>query len=145
MRRRVMWIGTAAVAVALIATGVTVALAQQGQGRRGGQRGMMGDMMYLERTWTAVSFQLECTSEQLEQLRPTYREQLQLRNESIQAAMQAQDFQGVREAIVNCRTALEAKLQEVLTDQQWTKLQQLLAPAMFGGPRGPRGAGGQGQ
>lgn len=149
MSRRVMWVGTAVVAVALIVAGLTVAFGQQGQGRRGGRQGagqwgMRGDMMYLERTWTAVSFQLECTSEQLEQLRPTYRQQLQLRNEGIQAAMEAQDFQGVREAMVNCRSALEEKLQEVLSDQQWTKLQELLSTGMFGGRGGPRG-GGRGQ
>lgn len=53
---------------------------------------MMGAMMYLERTWTAVSFQLDCTSAQLEQLRPTYRNTLNARDAAMKTPVESQDW-----------------------------------------------------
>ncbi len=86
MNRKAMFVGIVVlVAVGLVAATITSSIGQrQGTGTR-------GDMMYLERTWTAVSFQLDCTSEQLAQLRPTYRRALRARDSSVKQAMQAQD------------------------------------------------------
>ncbi len=143
MTRKALFAGLVAVAVlALAAATVTSVFAQQGQGgrgNRGGRGGMMGDMMYLERSWTAVSFQLDCTDEQIGQLRPTYETALSTRAEAIQAAADARDREGFRTAMTECRATLEAALQEVLTDEQWIELQDLMT-ARMGGMR--RGAGG---
>jgi hypothetical protein len=101
--------------------------------------------MYLERTWTAVSFQLDCTSTQLEQLRPTYRNSLNARNAALKAAGEAQDWQAMGKAMQDCKTRLDAKLKTVLSDSQWQKLQQLMQPHMGamrpGGGARPGGGG----
>ncbi|MFQ6131981.1 MAG: hypothetical protein ACE5R4_08100 [Armatimonadota bacterium] len=135
LKKAVLCIGVVSLAVA-----AAVVLAQQPPGGRrpgGGGRGMMGDMMYLERTWTAVSFQLDCTSEQLASLRPTYRNALNARNAALAKAREAGDFEAMGKAIRDCKTRLEAKLKEVLSTQQMTKLQQLMQP-----PRRPGRPGG---
>lgn len=132
------------VSAAMLVTTVGAVLAQDGGGRqgRGGQRGMMGDMYYLERAWTAVSFQLDATPEQVAALTPIFREALLTRNELIQAAIEARDFQSVRTAITDCRTTLETALQEQLTDEQWAKLNELLNARLMGRPPRGDGAGG---
>lgn len=146
MRRRTMvTMLMAMVSVAMVVTLAGEACAQDRggrQGARGGQRGMMGDMYYLERAWTAVSFQLDATPEQIAALTPIFREALTTRNELIQAAIEAQDFAGVQTAISDCKATLQAALQEQLTEAQWTKLDELMNARMMGGrPRGD-GAGG---
>lgn len=127
MNRKAMFVGVVVlVAVGLVAATITSTIGQrQGAGAR-------GDMMYLERTWTAVSFQLNCTSEQLAKLRPTYRTALQTRNSSVKQAMQAQDWEALRAALAKCRQTLDAKLQPVLSDEQWTKLQTLIRARLAG-------------
>lgn len=144
MTRRRIFVGMIVVAALALAVGtVGSVFAQGGRGGRAGRagaRGMMGAMMYLERSWTAVSFQLDCTSEQLEQLRPTYRTALQTRDSNLQASIEAQDRDGMVEAVTQCRETLEAKLQEVLSDAQWTKLQELMEARMGGAGMGPAGA-----
>jgi hypothetical protein len=135
--------------VTLLAIAVGPAFAQTGGagGQGGGERrGMMGAMMYLERTWTAVSFQLECTSAQLEQLRPTYRNTLSARDAAVKAAVEAQDWQGIGKAMQDSKTRLDAKLKAVLSNAQWQKLQQLMQPRMGGMRRGggPPGGGSRG-
>jgi len=107
----------------------------RGPGDRG--RGMMGAMMYLERTWTAVSFQLGCTGDQLTSLRPTYQNALATREAAVKKAVAAKNWQAVGKAMQDCKTRLETKLKQVLSKQQWTKLQQLVQPPT---PR-PRPAG----
>ncbi len=142
------------VVVTLLAITLIPALAQRDGGGRpgggpGGQggRGMMGAMMYLERTWTAVSFQLNCSSAQLEELRPTYRNTLSARDAAVKAAAEAQDWQAIGKAMQDSKTRLDAKLKTVLSDAQWQKLQQLMQPRMGGmrppGPPGGSRPGGQ--
>ncbi|MFP3904446.1 MAG: hypothetical protein ACLFWB_09435 [Armatimonadota bacterium] len=135
-RKLITAVGIAA-AVALLAAVAIPVFAQRGEARGGdrGQRGMMGDMMYLERSWTAVSFQLECTDEQISQLYPIYALALQERNEAIKQAAVDQDREGYVEAIEACRTVLETKLQDVLTELQWQTLQEIMQPARRGGQR----------
>lgn len=139
MSRKTMFAGLITFAViALVVAMVASALAQQGPAGPGRRGGMMGDMMYLERTWTAVSFQLECTGEQL---RPTYATALQTRNDALQAAREAQDREAVSAAIADCKSTLSAKLQEVLTEEQWTELEELMSVGMGGMRRGGTGEG----
>jgi hypothetical protein len=110
----------------------------------GGQRPqidpkVMASFMYLERTWTAVSFQLGCTSQQIASLKPTYQNALVARDAAVKKAMAAQNWQAAGKASVDCMTRLQAKLKQVLSSSQVAKLQQLLAPPA--GMRGPSGAG----
>ena len=138
MNRKAMFVGIVVlVAVGLVAATITSSIGQrQGAGAR-------GNMMYLERTWTAVSFQLECTSGQLAQLRPTYRTALQTRDSSVKQAMEAQDWEALRAALAKCKQTLDAKLQQVLSEEQWTKLQSLMQARMAGFGGGMRrGQGG---
>ncbi len=137
------------VALAIVAVGAAVvtdvfAQAQGGQGRQG-RRGMMGDMWYLERAWTAISFQISLEPEQMTLLQPVFAEALQTRTDALAAAMQEQDRQARMEAVMaairECKETLSTKLSEVLTDEQWTQLDILMSAGMgFGGPR--RGGGG---
>jgi len=138
-------IGVIALALALVA----VAAAQGGPpgGGRGGN--MMGAMMYLERSWTAVTLQLDCTPEQIALLQPTFASELKTRNDAMKKAMEAQDMESMRTAVTTCQSALEAKLAEVLTDEQLTALDELMSVQMMGrrggrgGPGGGPGGGGQ--
>ncbi len=137
-------IGVVALALALVA----VAGAQGGPGGQGGPPGggrggnIMGAMMYLERAWTAVSFQLGCTHEQIELLHPIFAAELKTRNDAVKKAMEAQDWESMRTAITTCQSALEAKLAEVLTEEQLTALDELMAVQMMGGRGGRGGPGG---
>ncbi len=119
------------------------------EGRGGGGAGAI---MYLERAWTAVSFQLGATPEQIEALAPTFASELKTRNEGLKRAMEAQDWQAAMLAVTTCQTALQDKLGEVLTPEQWTTLEELMSVQMMGGVRGGgggaagrggRGGGGQ--
>jgi len=89
--------------------------------------GMMSDLMYLERSWTAVCFQLQCSSEQLNALLAPFDEALRTRDAAVQAAIEAQDMEAVTTALSACREVVDAALQEHLTDEQWTKYQELMA------------------
>ena len=140
MSRKTTLAGAGAlVVVVVLAMTVSLAFGQKGSGKRGaGQRGpgAMGGMMYLERTWTAVSFQLSCTSQQLEKLRPTYRTALKTRNAALKKAMEARDWKAVGTAMQKCKSTLDAKLKAVLSSQQWQKLQAQMKPRMGGMRRG---------
>ncbi len=136
MRSRLFAVLVTMAIVGLGAAFVTDVFAQGG-GRRGRQgRGMMGDMWYLERAWTAISFQI--------QLEP----ELQARTDALNAAAQTEDretrMQLMVSAITQCRETLSTKLSEVLTDEQLTQLDKLMSANMgFGGPRRGGNQGGQ--
>lgn len=140
-RRTALAILTTVVIVAVLVVATLPAFAQRGQNRPGGQRDLMGDMLYLERSWTAVSFQLECTEEQINQLKPTYASALETRSIALQEAMQNGDRQAYVQAITDCKSTLEAKLNEVLTDEQLAELEKILTPVrrQGGGQGRPRG------
>ncbi|MEN6305679.1 MAG: hypothetical protein ABFD96_23345 [Armatimonadia bacterium] len=99
--------------------------AGRGGGRQGGP-GDMGAMTYLEKSWTAVSFQLDCTLEQQEALKPVYAAELQTRNQALEKALGSRDFTAMQKALETCKTNLNTKLKEALTDDQWQKLTRLL-------------------
>jgi len=137
--------------MAFIAAVMVPSFAQPGQGQgqgRGGPggggqgAGMMGAMIYLERSWTAVSFQLDCTGEQIEQLHPTYLQALQTRQEAVKAATEKQDREALMQAMTDCKATLETALQTVLNDEQWANLQTLMEAPMGGMGRGGRGGRG---
>lgn len=130
------------VTLALLATVSATVAQEQGQQGRQGQRAGMGDATYLERSWTAVCFQLECTQEQILALMPIYAEQLQIRTEAIAAAREAEDFEAIGKAYTDCKANLEAELGNVLSDEQWTAFQALAETWNRG--RGGRGGGGGG-
>jgi len=100
--------------------------------------GMVFDLTYLERSWTAVCFQLQCSTEQLNALLAPFDEALQTRDAAVQAAIGAQDMEAVTTALSACREAVDAALQEHLTDEQWTKCQELMAYQPLGAGLGRR-------
>jgi hypothetical protein len=130
--------------VVLLATTASVWAQPPAGGGRGGNRGMMGNMMYLERAWTAVSFQLEgVTDAQEAALKPVFKQALDARVADIEAARQAGGdrqamMQAMQAAGEKCKTTLDTALQQQLTPVQWDALQKLLAPPQ----RGNRGGGG---
>jgi hypothetical protein len=92
----------------------------------------MGALVYLEKSWTAVCFQLDCTAEQQESLKPTYATELTTRNETVEKAMKKRDMEAMQKALSTCKANLTAKLKEVLTEEQRDKLDKLMqssAPA----------------
>lgn len=118
----------------------------RGPGERGqaqaGQRGTMGDMNFLERSWTALCFQIETTDEQFEKLWELYKEVLTTRNAAIKAAIESGDMQAYRQAGVDAKAALDAGLPEMLTEEQKTELDTLLQPTVGAGRGGaPWGEG----
>lgn len=151
MSRRTQTVGLAVVGAVVLVVILAATAGAQGPGGQGGPPGggrggnVMGAMMYLERAWTAVSFQLDCTHEQIELLHPTFAAELKTRNDAVKKAMQAQDWESMRTAITTCQSALEAKLAEVLTEAQMTTLDELMSVQMMGGRGGPGNRGGGGQ
>ena len=141
MRNRMVSAGLTVAAVIVLCVVASAVFAQRGGERGGGQRGTMGSMTYLERSWTAVSFQLNCTSEQVEQLRPTYRNTLSARDAALKQAAASQDREAMMKAMTDAKTRLETKLKSVLSDAQWTKLEELMTMRL-GGRRGGQGRGG---
>jgi len=99
-----------------------------GGGRQGGPGGDMQGMDYLEKAWTAVSFQLECATEQVETLKPTFAAELMTRDQAVAQAMKDRDMEAMQKAQNACKTRLNARLKEVLSDDQWQKLQKLSKP-----------------
>ncbi len=120
-----------------LAFSVAVVSAQPppGGGGPGGGRGQMQARMYLEVTWTAVCFQLQCTMEQIMALQPTYAAALDARDKDVAAARAAQDRPGIQKAMETCKATLDAKLKEVLTAQQLAALDKMMQPP----PRPPQG------
>lgn len=121
----------AAVVVAALAWGQGGGFGGPPPGGRGGRPGGPGDMQamnYLEKSWTAVSFQLDCTSEQQESLKATYATELQTRDAAVSKAMEDRDMSAMQKALQTCKTNLNDKLKTVLTDDQWQKLQKLTQP-----------------
>ncbi|MBP8952893.1 MAG: hypothetical protein KBI47_10920 [Armatimonadetes bacterium] len=114
-------------------------MAQQGQ--QGPQnRGRMGAIMYLERTWSAINFGLELTAEQMATLRPIFADAFKTRADAV-AAGNADLLSAVLD---DTRAHVEAKLKETLTEEQMAKYTELTSFGRPGG-RGPGGGpGGQG-
>lgn len=140
MRNRMVSAGLTVAAVIVLCVVASAAFAQRGGERGGGQPGMNISMMYLERSWTAVSFQLDCSSEQVGQLRPTYRNTLSARDAALKQAAASQDREAMMKAMTDAKTRLETKLKSVLSDAQWKKLEQLMT-MRTGGRRGGQGGG----
>jgi hypothetical protein len=127
LRRRSMTNRSVVLAVVVLAA-LTLIVGSVWAQRRG-----MGNMIYLERAWTAVSFQLNCTDDEIAALKPTFASALDARNTAIQAARQAGgDRQTMMAAIQkagdDCKATLDAKLNTVLTADQQAALQKLLTP-----------------
>jgi hypothetical protein len=97
-------------------------------GRMGGPPGEMQAMTYLEKSWTAVSFQLAGTAEQQKSLKATYATELETRNQALGQAIKKRDMNAMQKARETCKTNLNGKLKEVLTDEQWQKLQKVMQP-----------------
>ena len=115
-------------------------LAQAPQGGQGDQRRRgMQSMMYLERSWAAVNFDLKATKEQLAKLKPAYQAAWDARKAAMAKAREAQDWQAMGAAAAASQKQIEAKLKEVLTKEQMAQWQQS-QQRRGGRPRG----GGQG-
>jgi Spy/CpxP family protein refolding chaperone len=131
-------LGLTAVLAGLIST----AVAQPGPGGRPGGRAALGApqaMMFLERTWAAVAFEIKASQEQLVQLYPAYQEAWEARKKAQQEAREKQDRTLLRNALQQIQTDLQAKLKEVLTPEQSDQLQQWLQEqAQLLGPRAGR-------
>ena len=99
-------------------------------GGRGGRPGGMEAMTYLEKAWTAVSFQLNCTAEQQEQLKPTFASALETRDQALTQAKQNRDMEAMQKAAETCKATLTAKLKAVLSADQLQTLDKLTQPTM---------------
>jgi Spy/CpxP family protein refolding chaperone len=158
MRVRRSWLSVVTV-LGLLALVCGAAMAQPpgggqggGFGGPGGQggRGMMGSMNYIERAWTAMFFELGCSTEQLQNLYATFGAAWNTRKDA-QAKMRAgtMDFQAYGQVLQQIQQTIDAKLKEVLTaDQQkkWEEFnaQQQMPRGNRGGQGGPGGGGGGG-
>ncbi len=136
MRNRMVSAGLTVAAVIVLCVVASAAFAQRG----GGQRGTMRSMIYLERSWTGGAFQLNCSRDQVGQVRPTYRNTLKARDAALKQAAASQDREAMMKAMTDAKTRLETKLKSVLSDAQWKKLEQLMT-MRTGGRRGGQGGG----
>ena len=136
MMRSKFAVWTLCLAVALVVVFAGSLWAQPACG--GGRWGGIGAAQYLDRSWTAVSFAIELTPEQVTNLRPTFGAAWKTRVEVMQkvmAAAQGPDRQAaMQEALPifqQIKTDIDAKLKEVLTADQAAVVTPLLAQ----GPR----------
>jgi hypothetical protein len=113
-----------AVALAALAVVGRPLLAQSGQQRRPGGEGMRS-MMYLERSWCAVAFELSATNAQLAALRPTYQSVWNARKTAWEKVRSQKSPQAAAAALQNSRATIDAKLKAVLTPAQWAQWQKL--------------------
>ena len=133
----------------LMTLAVGTACAQGGGGGRGG-RGGMNNMSYLDRSWTAVCFGVEATQEQIMALVPTFTEQWKVRVDTMKTIADAPDrraaMQAAQPTFAKIQTDIDAKLKEILSADQVTKITAMLAPPQgpMGGPGGAGGPGGGG-
>jgi hypothetical protein len=141
-----------AVAVALLIAGVAAIVAQPGPGagpggRRGarGFGGAMGLMMYLERAWAAVHFELEATDEQIAELKPIFQSAYDSRKAAIEKAQADQDRQALMTALQQVQTDIDAALQDTLTEEQLAEWEQVKQAALAGLGLGRPGGGAQPQ
>jgi hypothetical protein len=120
----------------------------QGRGGPGSRGGGMGAMNYLDRAWTVINFGLECTPEQIEKLRPAFANGYAVRTDAMNKIAATEDkraaFQEAMPVLQQMQTSLEAQVKLVLTPEQLTKLQTLMAAGQ-GRPGGNRGGQGGGQ
>lgn len=137
-----------AATVAVLIVGVCAIIAQPGPGggRRGAGRGFggaMGLMMYLERAWGAVHFELEATDEQTTELKPIFQSAYDARKEAVEQARADQDRQVLVTALQQVQTDIDAALADVLTEEQlaeWEEVKQT-GQAALGMGFGRRGGG----
>jgi Spy/CpxP family protein refolding chaperone len=143
-RRAIVTTVIVAAAVILLIVGAVSLMAQPGAGGgRGGARGTMGSMQYLERSWAALAFELNATPEQLTKLRPVYQKIYDERKAALDKARAEQDFQAMGPALEKAQADIDAALKTALTPEQLAKWQQLQQAAQ-GMRRRPQGGGGGG-
>jgi len=112
--------------------------------RRGG---MMRDMMFVERSWAALCFEINISNEQISKLKPTFVWAYQTRNNALKAAWEKHDFQAAAQTMAQVRKTLEERIPTVLTAaqkkawQKWQKEQEQIMNRMRAGGRGRQGQG----
>jgi hypothetical protein len=131
---------TGIVALCLLVVVVCPALAQPGGGG-GGQR---TPMFNLDASWGALTFELKIVdADKWKILRDFYQTQYDKRKEAMAKAREANDFQSVRPVMEQMQLDVEAKLKEVLSEEEMAKyLEWKTTQANM--PRGGRGGGGGG-
>lgn len=108
---------------------------------------MMGVMIYLERAWSAVNFELEATDEQIADLKPIFQGAWETRKEAIAKAQAERNAQVAMAALQQVQSDIDAALAETLTEEQlaeWEAFKQA-AQAGMGMGFGRRGGGAQPQ
>ncbi len=140
-----------AVTVAVLVLGVAAIMAQPGPGGGPGGRGgrgfggAMGLMMYLERAWAALPFELDATDEQIAELKPIFQAAYDSRKAAIEKAQADQDRQTLIAALQQGQTDIDAALQDTLTEEQLAEWEQLKQAAQAGLGLGRPGGGAQPQ
>lgn len=138
--------------VAVLIVGVAVIMAQPGPGGGPGGRGgrgfggAMGLMMYLERAWGALSFELDATDEQIAELKPIFQAAYDSRKEAIEKARAEQNPEGLMAALQQVQSDIDAALKDTLTEEQlaeWEQVKQAAQGGMGMGFGRPRGGGAQ--
>jgi Spy/CpxP family protein refolding chaperone len=137
-RRAIVTTVIVAAAVILLVVGAVSIMAQPGAGGGpGGARGAMRSMQHLERSWTALAFELNATADQLTKLRPIYQKVYDERKAALEKARAAQDFQAMGPALEKAQADIDAALKDALTPEQLAKWQQLQQAGQ--GMRRPQG------
>lgn len=148
-KRRVLWASLVGllllglVAAAVMAQPPGAPPGAPGGGGRGQGLGMAMAMMYLERAWATVNFELEATTEQIEELRPVFQAKWDARKAARAIAQQTNDFQTLQATMQQIEQETEAKLKEVLTPDQYQKWEQIKSQPMGLGRRGGQRGGGR--
>lgn len=106
---------------------------------------MMRDMMFVERSWAALCFEINISNEQISKLKPTFVWAYQTRNNALKAAWEKHDFQAAAQTMAYVRKTLEERIPAILTAaqkkawQKWQKEQEQIMNRMRGGGRGRQG------
>lgn len=99
------------------------------QAEQTNELGMMLEMLYPERTWTTLCFQIPLEPEQFQQLGQLYAQVLQQRNTAAHEAIEIRDLEAYQKAGAEARATLEKALPTVLSDEQCQQLDTIVGGA----------------
>jgi Spy/CpxP family protein refolding chaperone len=84
-------------------------------------RGTLRDVMYIERSWAALTFEVKVSDDQLQKLRSAAYAAAWAKREK---ALQSGDVTALGKTTASIKTDVDAKIKQVLTAAQWQQFQQ---------------------
>ena len=139
VRRALPWIALVVLAAGIAAVAIPDPI-REVRPRTGGLT--WRSFTWVERSWTAVSFEVGATDDVLVALRPTYQDAYAARDAALTQAMDAGNAEILTDALKKIKADVRAELKRLLTDEQYAAHgNSLRAQGEIGGHMPPREIG----